>query len=217
MLKKYGDKIKFVLLIILIMVMSFFIYKYRHQLTHINIHRLKRFIQSYGVFSAFVFILLYSLKPIVFIVPASLLSILAGNIYGPYMAFVLSMISCFFAGTLGFYLARFLGRGFVNKILRGKLLTIDGDIEKYGFKIMLLMRLSFVFPYDGLSYASGLTKMRYRDFILGTMLGVAPEMLAYSFMGKHLERPFSYKFIFPILVIILVALVTYFFSKKKNK
>lgn len=216
MIKKYEDKIKLVLLIIFIISVSFFIYKYRYQLTHINIHRLKRYIKSYGAFSALVFIILYSLKPVVLIVPASLLSILAGNIFGPFIGFLLSMISCFFAATLGFYLARFLGRSFVNRVLRGKMLTIDGDIGRHGFKIMLIMRLSFVFPYDALSYASGLTKMKYSDFILGTMLGVAPEMLAYSFMGKHLEKPFSLKFFAPIFIIIAIALITVLFNKKKG-
>ncbi|WP_347460457.1 VTT domain-containing protein [Clostridium sp. DMHC 10] len=89
-----------------------------------------------------------------------------------------------------FFLAKKLGRPFVDKILKGKVMKLDNGIEKHGFMIMLLMRLSFVFAYDPLSYAAGLTSMKYRDFILGTIIGIIPEMLCYSFMGKILKEVF---------------------------
>ena len=79
------------------------------------------------------------------------------------------------------------------------------------------MRLSIVFPYDALCYASGLTKIRYRDYILGTMLGILPEMVVYSFMGKNISHPFSIGFILPILCVMLLALTSYYVYKKYRK
>lgn len=184
------------------------------RILHIRPQSIKRYILSYGEFAALVFIIIYSLKPILFVVPASLLSIMAGGIFGPWKAFFLSMISCFLSASFAFFLAKKLGRPFVDKILKGKVMKLDNGIEKHGFIIMLLMRLSFVFAYDPLSYAAGLTSMKYRDFILGTVIGIVPEMICYSFMGKNFERGFSLKAFFPLIIVVIVAPIAILAYKK---
>lgn len=219
---KYTNYIIWILLAVLFIIIAFVISRHgfkikMFKIKKFRIREIKRFILSYGRFSSLIFIIVYSLKPIVFVIPASLLSILAGNIYGPYEAIMLSMISCFFAATLAFFIAKLLGRSFVEKLLKGKALTLDESIEKRGFRVMLLMRLSCIFPYDALSYAGGLTKMKYKDFILGTLIGVFPEMLAYSFMGGSMERPFSLRFVLPIIFIVIIAFIGSYYYKSNNK
>ena len=199
-----------------IMLVIFLIVKYWGTLRGLNMHNLRIYILSYGSFAAICFILIYSLKPIVFIVPASLLSILAGNLFGPLCGLALSLISCFFAGSLAFFLAKALGKPFVDKLLWGKAIIFNDNFEKHGFKIMLIMRLSVIFPYDELSYAAGLTKMKYWDFISATLLGVLPEMTCYSLMGGNIEKPLSISFMVPIALTITIAFIA-FRIYKKNK
>lgn len=184
---------------------------------NINIEELKAYILGFGSFAAVIFVLIYSIKPILLIVPSGILSILAGTIFGPYKAFGLSMISCFFSASLAFYLAKNLGKPFVNKLLKGKAITLDSSIEKHGFKIITIMRLSVVFPYDALSYACGLSKMKYRDFILGTLIGIAPEMISYSFMGKHINNPFSVKFLMPLVIVAVLGICSYYIYQYTTK
>jgi len=208
---------KYILLSLILLFIVIILIKYGTELRHIDFKHLKKFIKSYGKFSFLCFIIIYSLKPILFVVPTSLLTVLAGNIYGPFIGLALSMISSFAAASLAFYLARFFGKPFVDKIIGGKALKLDEDIEKNGFIIMLLMRLSIVFPYDALGYASGLTKIKYRDYILGTMLGILPEMAVYSFMGKNIAHPFSLRFILPIISVIVLALISFYVYNKYKK
>lgn len=215
--EKKNNIIKYILLSLVLLLIVVVLIKYRTELKHLDFKHLKRFIKSYGKFSSLCFVIIYSLKPIIFVVPTSLLTILAGNIFGPFIGLALSMISSFIAASLAFYLARFFGKPFVDKIIGEKALKLDENIEKNGFIIMLLMRLSIVFPYDALCYASGLTKIKYRDFILGTMLGILPEMAVYSFMGKNIAHPFSIRFILPILSVMLLALISYYVYKKYKK
>lgn len=210
-------KMKTFIIMLFFTFLIYFVYLHKNQIKNVDIDMIKNYIISYGSFSAIVFILMYSLKPIVFIIPASLLSIMAANIYGPFIGFLLSMISCFFAGTLAFFLSRMLGKDFIEKLLKGKALKLDNDIEKHGFIIMLLMRLSFVFPYDALSYAGGLTKMKYSDFILGTLLGVIPEMITYSLLGSNFGNLLSSKIWISFIVTILIASTSYFIYKKHEK
>jgi Uncharacterized conserved protein len=214
--KNKKNLLKKLISVLLLLIIVFLILKYRRHFIHINLRDMRRYILSYGEFASLIFIVIYSLKPILLVIPTSLMSILAGNIFGPHKAFLMSMIGCFGSGTVAFFLARFLGRSFVNKLLKGKSMTLDSNIEKHGFKIMLLMRLAVVFPYDPLSYASGLTKMKYRDFILGTLIGVFPEMITYSLMGKNIEHPFSHKFILPIVIVIVLAIVASYVYKSSS-
>jgi uncharacterized membrane protein YdjX (TVP38/TMEM64 family) len=201
----------------LIIIIAYFMIKYGKRLTHLRIRHVRSYILSYGKFASIIFVLIYSLKPILLVVPVLPLSIVAGSVFGPYKALLLSMIGCFTSATLAFFLAKFLGRSFVDKLLKGKAMKLDSNIEKHGALIMGIMRLSFVFPYDPLSYAAGLTKMKYKDFILGTMIGIFPEMVSYSFIGKSLEHPFSIKFFIPIISIIVIALTSLYVYKSSKK
>lgn len=117
---------------------------------------------------------------------------------------------------MAFYLSRIFGKAFVDKILRGKALELDERIEKEGFMIILLMRLSVIFPFDGLSYAAGFTKVKYKDFILGTMLGVIPEMITYCFIGKHLDRLFSKSMLIPVGATIIIAVIASVIYKNRK-
>lgn len=202
---------------LLIIIVGYVMMKYGKRLSHIRIRHVRNYILSYGKFASIIFVLIYSLKPIFLVVPVLPLSIVAGSVFGPYKALMLSMIGCFTSATLAFFLAKFLGRSFVDKILKGKAMKLDSNIEKHGAMIMGIMRLSFVFPYDPLSYAAGLTKMKYKDFILGTLIGVFPEMVSYSFIGKSLDHPFSIKFFIPIISIIVIALTAFFIYKSSKK
>ncbi|ALU36773.1 TVP38/TMEM64 family protein [Clostridium autoethanogenum] len=208
---------KCLIVFFLVFTIIFILYKYKGSLYRISMDSIRSYIQSYGKFSDIIFILIYTIRPVVIILPASLMSIIAGSIFNSYMALLLSMIGCFGSATLAFFLSRFLGRSFVNKILKGKALTLNDNIEKYGFRIMTAMRLSFVFPYDPLSYAAGLTKIKYRDFIFGTLVGILPEMVTYSLIGGNLTKPFSFKFILPIIVLFIIACISIYMHKKKSK
>ena len=216
---KINDKniVKFIIFALLVLCILILLFIYKDKIFNIDVYKIKSYIQSYGKFSAIMFVVMYTLRPLLIVFPASLMSIIAGNIFNPHIAVLLSMIGCFGSATVAFLLARFLGRSFVNRILRGKALILDKNIGQYGFRIMTIMRLSFVFPYDPLSYAAGLTKMKYRDFIFGTLLGTLPEMVAYSLMGKNLADPFSVKFILPIVVLFAIASCSLYIHKKKSK
>jgi uncharacterized membrane protein YdjX (TVP38/TMEM64 family) len=220
MKNKTRNVVKVILILCISMFFIYLIFKYQRFFQHINIRSLRKYILSFGPFSFFALLLIYSLKPLVVVFPAVLLTILAGNIYGPVKGFILSMAGVFFSATLAFYISKSIGKPFVDKITRGKLLKLDDNIEAYGFKIIFFMRLSTLFPIDPLSYAVGLTKMKYSDFILGTLLGLFPEMLAYSYLGQSMRHPFSKKIFIPLILIAAVAAggaFIYKSSKSKNR
>lgn len=217
------NKTKVLKTIIIVSILFILIYIFHDkisELRHIlrSPREIKRFILSYGAYSAIIFVLIYSLKPIFMVIPSSLFSILAGNIFGPFYGLLLNITGGFFSSTIGFFLANKLGKSFVDSHLKGKALQLDDKIEEHGFKLMLVMRLAVVFPHDALSFAAGLSKMKYKDFILASVLGTIPEMICYSVIGQSFGSPFSMEIFIPIIGAVAIAIVAYqYYKTVKNK
>ncbi|CAM2980745.1 TVP38/TMEM64 family protein [Hathewaya histolytica] len=189
----------------------------KYWIQYTNLKDFVSFIKSYGKYAIIPFILIFSLKPFAIFIPAAMLSIAGGILFGPVKGFIINMIGFFISGTLAFYLSRSLGKNFVDKMLKGKALALNNNMGKKGFKILFLLRLPPVLPYDPLSYACGLTKISYSAFILASLLGVIPETLCYSLMGESILSPFSAKFILPLIFIIIATVLSGFAFKKSRE
>ena len=62
--------------------------------------------------------------------------------------------------------------------------ALQGAIEKQGFKILTLVRLSPVFPFTVVNYAFGLTRVSFSTYVLGSFLGMLPGTLMYVYLGS---------------------------------
>lgn len=209
--------IKILLLLVFIALIVYMFIKHKNKIMGINFHHIKKYLTHFGKFTVPMILLIYTLKPIGFILPTSALAIATGGIYGIFLGTIISLIGCFLSSTVSFYISRFLGKGFVEKFVKGKAVNLEDNIEKHGFKIIFFMRLSVIFPFDALSYAAGLSKIKYKDFIFATILGIIPEILSYSSAGKHLDHPISVQFILPLVLIIVFAMLFSTIAKKRKK
>lgn len=190
--------------------------KFNIRIEKINIELLVCFIIKYGKYAVVCFLILCALKPLLVFMPTTIFSIVGGILFGPIKGFILNMVGFFFSGTLAFSIARFWGQSRINSILHGRAAKVNANLEKNGFKVLFLLRLPPILPYDPLSYTCGLSKIKYRDFILASLLGVIPETICYSIMGRNILNPFSPKFIFPLVFIILSVILSTFIFKKAN-
>lgn len=87
--------------------------------------------------------------------------------------------------TAAFLLGRTVLRDVAAKRIEGsaRFRALDDAIEKNGFKMVFLVRLSPAFPFNILNYALGLTKVRLRDYFLASWIGMIPGMLLYVYLG----------------------------------
>jgi uncharacterized membrane protein YdjX (TVP38/TMEM64 family) len=118
------------------------------------------------------------------IIPASMLAMAAGTLYGFVRGSLLSAVGLSLGGLIGFLAARYLFRDLVGAWVRRRmaLRRIDADIVRQGWRIVALLRLSPVAPFGITSYAFGLTRLGLADYLLGT-IGSLPAMTAYVYMG----------------------------------
>lgn len=141
-------------------------------------------IDSLGFWAPLTFIVLYILATVLFI-PGSILTLGAGVVFGV----ILGSIYVFIGATLGaaaaFLVGRYLSRGWVSKQIENypKFKAIDQAVAKEGFKIVLLTRLSPIFPFNLLNYSFGITQVSLKDYFSAS-IGMIPGTIMYVYIGS---------------------------------
>jgi uncharacterized membrane protein YdjX (TVP38/TMEM64 family) len=117
--------------------------------------------------------------------PASVLTLGAGAVFGIPEATVAISLGSTLAACVAFLAGRTLARRWVEEKIasRPRFAALDRAVAANGFRIVLLTRLSPVFPYGLLNYAYGLTRVRFRDYLLASWLGMLPGTLMYVLLG----------------------------------
>ncbi len=148
--------------------------------------RFAAWVESLGLWGPVVFVAGYAAATVAF-VPGSLLTLAAGAIFGLLWGTVWVLIGASLGATAAFLIARYLARSTVERRLaaRPRFRTIDAAVAAEGRKIVFLLRLSPVFPFNLLNYALGLTRVRFRDYLLAC-LGMLPGTFLYVYYGKAL-------------------------------
>jgi uncharacterized membrane protein YdjX (TVP38/TMEM64 family) len=141
-------------------------------------------IQNVGPAAPAAFIAIYTFA-VVALIPASLLTIAGGAVFGLVRGVVYSLIGATLGSTLAFLIGRYAARRFVARRLAAmpRLAAIDRAVSARGWRIVLLLRLSPVVPFNFLNYALGLTTISVWDFVAAS-LGSVPGSLVYSYAGK---------------------------------
>lgn len=180
---------------------------------------IKEKILLFGMFAPAAYIFVYALATILFL-PGSVLTIAGGAVFGPLFGTVYTVIGATIGATLAFLLARFLGRDFVSSAEGEKLKKLaeyDKKIEENGLGVVLFLRFAPLFPFNGLNFALGLTKVTFKDYFWGTLVGIIPGTFAYVYLGDSLA---SLNLVQIILAIVLLAALSFGagkLTKKKTK
>ncbi len=182
---------------------------------------IKGFVLSFGAYAPVVFVVLFTVRSVFVVVPVTVFTLTGGIAFGPVEGTVLSLVSMFFSAALVFPVSRALGRDLVMKIFGSRLSRIDGMVERNGF--LLIFYLRFFTPFDPLSYVAGISRVRYRDFLLATMLPAIPSTAAYTYFGHSLTRVHSVmdllkpEFVVVFLVLMLVLAVPVVIKLRRDR
>ncbi|MBE9038954.1 TVP38/TMEM64 family protein [aff. Roholtiella sp. LEGE 12411] len=141
-------------------------------------------VHSLGVLGPIAFILIYNLATLLFL-PGSLLTLKGGCLFGVFWGSVYVLIASTIGATLAFLIGRYLSRDWVCRQMEKnpKFKAIDLAVAREGWKIVLLTRLSPVFPFNLLNYVFGVTQVSLKDYILGS-LGIIPGTVMYVYIGS---------------------------------
>lgn len=147
----------------------------------------EEFVASYGPYAMLVSALLMVFQSLIAPLPAFLITFANASLFGWWQGAILSWSSAMAGAALCFWIARLLGRDFVEKLTsKTGLAKIDGFFAKYGRQSVLIARLLPFMSFDVVSYAAGLTSMGFWPFLLATGLGQLPATIIYSYVGGML-------------------------------
>jgi len=152
---------------------------------------LRDYLLGFGPWAPLVSAALMVLQAVVAPLPAFVITLANGLLFGWAWGALLSWSSATLAAALCFGLARALGRPAVERLLGGAAVLDAGDrfFQRHGKLTILLARLLPFVPFDAISYGAGLTSTRFRTFLLATALGQLPATLLYSYLGERLTGP----------------------------
>jgi len=146
--------------------------------------RLKNLIDGLGMWAPLAYVSFYSFRSL-FLFPASVLTVIAGVLFGPLLGMLLTVIGENISANVSFVVGRYFGAGVLRRISsKVKMINqIECRFQKNGFIAVLTMRLMFL-PFDFVGYSSGVCNIRHRDFALGTFLGTIPGLATFVLLGS---------------------------------
>jgi len=206
----YILKVLFLLIIVAIIMCAFCNIK---TLRHCTPENMKAFIDSYGMFSPIIYIILFTFVPLT-LFPDSILAIAGGMCFGMMGGFIYTMIGAILGGTLSFLLANKLGHKVFNKFIKKDLSYLENAIKNRGFLLVFMLRLIPLFPFDIISYASGFSGVKYKDFVLATILGVIPGIFVFINIGDKSTNIGSSSFYASLALLVGLIVISYFLKKK---
>ena len=204
---------KIIRILLLVLIISGLIWFSRAYLD-INPTDIKEWILSFGMWAPILYILLYTIRPLIFF-PASVLSITGGLAFGAWMGTVYTVIGATLGAVVAFLVAKKLGTGLIKqKDGAGKVEQIQRQLEKNGFIYVLIFRLLPIFNFDLISYAAGLSKVRLLPFFLATLIGIIPGTFAYNFLGSSIVSKDPRIIIGAVTVFIVLTIVPWYIQKR---
>jgi len=149
------------------------------------LRQFQAYIRGVGPIGYVIYALVYAVC-VVFFVPASILTLGAGAIFGVVAGTLVVIAGATLGATLAFLLAKTVLRHRIEAMTakNPKFRALDRAIAREGAKIVLLIRLAPVFPFTYINYAFGLTGIRLLPYVVATFLGMIPASFAFVYLGS---------------------------------
>jgi len=191
-LQQHGQKL-FAAAFWLILIGLYVLYTVRNDLSPLATFRQLTAFLSASAYGPLLFILLYTLRPLIFF-SALVLTVGAGFLYGPLPGILYTIVGANLGASLAYLIGTFFGRGVLPApgaaSGEGRLQGYAERLRNNAFETVLTMRFLFL-PYDLVNYLAGFLRVRYAPFILATVLGSLPGTVAFVLFGASTDGDFS--------------------------
>ena len=146
--------------------------------------RLREELRQYGAWGPIVSVNLMVLQVMVAPVPASVVQLANGVVYGQLWGALLNLAGQMAGAMLAFVIARGLGKGAVERLAGGiNGGAVERGLDRWGAGALFVIRAIPGMPSDFMSYVAGLTTMRARTYVLATFAGYIPQSILYAWIG----------------------------------
>ena len=217
--KKFGRLFFAIGIFAIVLVVLFIVFKITGIWDKVNsIEKLKTIVESGGMFSALIFILLQVLQTTVLQIPAFILTIAGALVFGPWKAFLFSYLGVLIGSIIMFYIGRKAGRKFLCWLAGPDNCEKWIDKMSHGKYLFFLMMLFPLFPDDILCVVAGLTDMSFSFFFWTNILARGIGIASVVFFGSGRIIPFSgWGLVVWGVIVLVVAVLFYLSIRYKDK
>lgn len=152
---------------------------YRKQL---DVTTLQQWVDNAGMAAPLLFMAIYALATVLFL-PGSVITLAGGALFGPVLGTFYNLTGATIGAALAFLIARYLASDWAEQKIGGALRRLKEGVEKEGWRFVALVRLVPLFPFNLLNYALGLTRIRFRDYVIASYICMLPGAIAYTYLG----------------------------------
>lgn len=179
-----------------------------------DVEAFRDYLLSFGPLAAIISGLLMVFQSVLAPLPAFVITFANGLLFGWFFGAILSWTSAMLGAVVCFYLAKFLGRPVVEKIVSKKGLDWwDQFFAHYGKHAIFIARLVPIVSFDLVSYAAGVTSISFWQFFWATGLGQLPATILYSYLGQNATGTVQILF-FMFTIVIALAVIAMLLKPK---
>ncbi len=210
--------LKILLLIIIVIGIPLYAYFFKHDwlMQFKDFNDIVSYLRDYKMQAIPIYIFLQIIQIVISVIPGQVFQLAAGYLYTFLPALVLSIIGAFLGTVISFFLARWLGSDFVH-LFFGKEKTHE-YVQKLNSK-KAYMAVFFIYlipgiPKDVVSYAAGISEMKFKPFILLSLVGRLPGMMGSIMIGSMWHKE-EYVGMIALCVIAVIAFILCLIYRKK--
>ena len=191
---------------------------------HIDwLSQVQEIVKTSGIWGSIIFVIAYAIATLL-VLPVTALNIAGGALYGVLTGLLLTSVGALISALLGFILARSLGTKLITSEYNSadNLSNVGQNLDKGGIGYAFAVRLLPLIPYGVVSLAAGLSPIKRRDYLLGTLMGTPLGIAPFVFLGSTGVQMYSGHDVLPLLassmgLAMLVAVGTWYRSRQKHE
>jgi len=153
----------------------------------IDRQQLQVWLENMGGFAPVIYILFYTVGTLL-ILPSTPLNLTGGAFFGVWWGTLWTTIAALVAAIAAFAFTRTIGREMVSQKLGGRWNAVDAEIRQGGLFYLFAIRLLPIIPYGIVNFVAGLTSIKFKDYLIGTLLGTLPGVLPFVMMGAGITE-----------------------------
>lgn len=185
----------------------------------VPIGEIKGYVNSLGPLAPIAFIILYSFATV--FIPSTPIMAISGVLFGFKYGLIYTVIGGMISSIAVFGISRILGRSFSEKILKNDKLKKVGEyndkIENHGIWTLIVLRIMPIMPFNVLNLIMGISKIKFRDYFVGTLLGLAPSNVAAVYFGSLIFTAAAQRLSFALSAIVLAIILAFAYRNiRKN-
>lgn len=159
---------------------------------HLNVASFKSYINAMGYWAPVCFVAIFTATTALG-APTSIFSAIGGALFGGAIGTTLAVASVTLGASASFLFTRHYAKEFVAQKLGGRpwFIKLNDGLGKSGLYFIIFARVVPVFPFNGTNFAAGVTRVSFRDYFFGTLLGVIPANIIFANTASRVIETFS--------------------------